>query len=63
MSQQAVHALYIWLSYAVVGVVVAALVAWVMLDGRRLNRQLARLEAAGIRRRSQGSSDPKSIAS
>ncbi len=59
MSQQAMHALYIWLSYGVVGVVVAALVAWVMLDGRRLSRQLARLEAAGGRRRSPQASDQK----
>jgi heme exporter protein D len=57
MSQQATHALYIWLSYGVVGGVVAALVAWVLLDGRRLARQLARLEAAGVRRRSPQASD------
>ncbi len=53
MSQQATHALYIWLSYGVVAFVVAALITWVMLDSRRLTRQLSRLEAAGVRRRSQ----------
>jgi len=63
MSQQAMHALYIWLSYAFVGVVVAALVAWVMLDGRRLTRELARLEAAGVRRRSRQASDTKTATS
>jgi heme exporter protein D len=63
MSQQAVHALYIWLSYGVVGVVVAALIAWVMLDSRRLTRQLSRLEAAGVRRRSQQASDRKTATS
>ncbi|MFM9941376.1 MAG: heme exporter protein CcmD [Hyphomicrobiaceae bacterium] len=46
------HSVFIAASYAVVALVVAALIAWVILDGRRLARDLARLEAQGIRRRS-----------
>lgn len=47
------HAVFIWSSYAVVTVVLAGLVAWLVLDGRRLKRRLADLEAQGITRRSR----------
>lgn len=40
--------------YGAVGLVVAGLVAWLLLDGRRLAAQLAALEARGVRRRSHG---------
>lgn len=52
MSQTATHALYIWASYGVVTIVIGALVGWVIIDGRRVKRELERLEAQGIRRRS-----------
>ncbi len=52
MSQAATHALYIWASYGVVALVVGALIAWVVADGRRVKRELERLEAQGVRRRS-----------
>jgi len=47
------HAVFIWASYAVVGVVVSSLIAWLIVEGRRYARQLRELEARGVRRRSQ----------
>lgn len=46
------HAAFIWLSYLAVAVAMAGLIAWLVLDGRRHARQLAELEARGVRRRS-----------
>ena len=50
------HAGFIWAAYGVVAVVLAALVAWLVLDGRRQQQLVDELEARGIRRRSQRSS-------
>jgi heme exporter protein D len=47
------HAVFIWASYVVVAVVIAGLVAWLTIDGRRHQRQLGELEAQGVRRRSR----------
>jgi len=46
------HAAYIWASYAVVAIVLAALIGWLVFDGRRQQTLLADLEARGARRRS-----------
>ena len=46
------HAAFIWASYAVAAGVLAALVAWLGLDGRRQQRLIEELEARGVRRRS-----------
>lgn len=46
------HAGFIWASYGAVAFVLAALVAWLMWDGRRQRRLLEDLEARGVRRRS-----------
>ena len=46
------HAGFIWASYGAVGLVLAALVAWLLWDGRRQRRLLEDLEARGVRRRS-----------
>jgi heme exporter protein D len=46
------HAVFIWSSYAIVVVVLAGLVAWLIGDGGRLKRRLEDLEARGVRRRS-----------
>ena len=48
------HAFYIYSAYGVTGLIVLALICWVWLDGRARSKELARLEAAGIRRRSAG---------
>lgn len=46
------HAAFIWASYVSVAVVLAALIGWLVLDGRRQQKLLADLEARGNRRRS-----------
>lgn len=45
------HAVFIGLSYAVATLVIAALVLWLLVDGRRQSRRLADLEARGLSRR------------
>ena len=47
------HAAYIWAAYGAAALVIAGLVAWLVLDGRRQQRLIAGLEARGVRRRSQ----------
>ncbi len=56
------HAAFIWASYAVTALVLAALIVWAYAGERRQRRLLAELEAQGIVRRSarageDGSSD------
>lgn len=46
------HASFIWSAYAVVIVVIGVLIAWLVVDGRQLERRLADLAARGIKRRS-----------
>lgn len=46
------HAVFIWASYAAVGIAIGGLIGWLILDGRRHTARLAELEARGIRRRS-----------
>lgn len=46
------HVAYVIVCYAMTALVVAALIAWVIGDARGRRRDLAELEAAGIRRRS-----------
>ena len=47
------HADFIVIAYAIAVAVVAALVAWVVLDHRAQKRSLAQLEARGVTRRSE----------
>ena len=49
------HATYIWASYAVVAIVLAGLVAWLIADGRHQQRLLDELDARGVKRRSGSS--------
>lgn len=49
------HSFYILTSYAVAALVILCLIGWVWLDGRARQRELAQLEASGIRRRSAAS--------
>jgi heme exporter protein D len=46
------HAAFIWWAYGIALVVMLALVAWIILDHRAQRRQLAKLEAQGVARRS-----------
>jgi heme exporter protein D len=50
------HAAFIWASYAIYGVVLTALVGWLIWDGARLQSRLADLEARGVSRRSRAAS-------
>lgn len=45
------HAAFIWAAYAAEAVVLAALVGWLIFDGRRQKQQLADLERRGVTRR------------
>ena len=44
------HANFIVAAYAIASIVVVALVAWVIVDGRAQKRTLEDLEARGVRR-------------
>jgi heme exporter protein D len=46
---------FIWAAYGITGLVMAALVAWVVLGARHRARALADLEARGLKRRSEQS--------
>ncbi len=46
------HAAFIWASYGIVALVLAALIAWLVADGRQQQRRLNELDARGVRRRS-----------
>ncbi|MGV1872401.1 MULTISPECIES: heme exporter protein CcmD [Agrobacterium] len=50
------HAFYIGMSYGLTGLIVAILIGWITLDGRARKREMAELEASGIRRRSRTAS-------
>jgi len=46
------HTFYIAMSYGIAALISLCLIAWVWLDGRARSKELAELEASGIRRRS-----------
>jgi len=46
------HAFYIYSAWGIGAVTLVAVTGYIWLDSRRLKRELARLEALGIRRRS-----------
>jgi heme exporter protein D len=48
------HAAFIWSAYAITGVVLAGLIAWLIADGCMQQRRLADLDARGVKRRSEG---------
>jgi heme exporter protein CcmD len=49
------HGFYIAVSYGISALIVAVMLGWIWLDGRARQRELAELEASGIRRRSSTS--------
>jgi heme exporter protein D len=58
MSSLGPYASFIVSSYALVSAVVLLLIAWVILDHRRLQRRLRDLEASGaVRRSARGAMD------
>ena len=46
------HASFIWSAYGVVVLVIGALIAWLIIDGREQERRLADFAARGVKRRS-----------
>ncbi len=54
------HALYVAAAYGITAVVLAGLIGWILIDQRARKRELAELEAAGIRRRSDKAGAVKS---
>ncbi|MEZ2331636.1 heme exporter protein CcmD [Mesorhizobium sp. RCC_202] len=46
------HAVFVTAAYAITAIVLAGLIGWILLDQRARKRELAALEAAGVRRRS-----------
>ncbi len=46
------HALYVTAAYTITVLALAGLIGWILLDQRARKRDLAELEAAGVRRRS-----------
>ncbi|AID33329.1 heme exporter protein CcmD [Mesorhizobium sp. SEMIA 3007] len=54
------HALYVTAAYGITAVVLAGLIGWILLDQKGRKRDLAELEAAGVRRRSDKAEAEKS---
>jgi heme exporter protein D len=54
------HALYVTAAYGNTAVVLAGLICWILLDPKGRKRDLAELEAAGVRRRSDKAEAEKS---
>lgn len=50
-----VHALYVAAAYGVSAIAIAGLILWILADQRARKREMAELEAAGFRRRSDRS--------
>ena len=46
------HATFIWAAYGAVTLVLAGLIGWLVVDGRRQQQRLDEFEMRGIRRRS-----------
>ncbi|PWJ91478.1 heme exporter protein D [Mesorhizobium loti] len=52
------HALYVTAAYGITAMVLIGLIGWILIDQRARKRELAELEAAGIRRRSDKAAKP-----
>ncbi|MGB6118578.1 MAG: heme exporter protein CcmD [Mesorhizobium sp.] len=50
------HALFVTAAYVVSAISLGGLALWILLDQRARRREIAALEASGIKRRSQGKS-------
>ncbi|MBD9450804.1 heme exporter protein CcmD [Rhizobium sp. RHZ02] len=53
------HAFYVYGAYGFAALVAAAVTLWTWADGRARRKELAALEASGIRRRSSRTTDGK----
>ena len=54
-TRMSAHALYVTAAYGVSALAIAGLIVWILADQRARKRELAELEAAGLRRRSDRS--------
>lgn len=54
MIEGGAHAGFILAAYLLAAVVLIAIAAWIVVDGRAQRRRIADLEARGVRRRSAG---------
>ena len=52
------HALYVTAAYGISALALVALMAWVVLDSRARRREMAEMEASGLRRRSDRKDKP-----
>ena len=52
------HALYVTAAYGISALAIAGLIGWVLLDSRARRREMAELEASGLRRRSDRKDKP-----
>ncbi len=52
------HALYVTAAYVITAVALAGLIGWILLDQRARRKELAGLEAAGVRRRADRAARP-----
>ena len=52
------HALYVAAAYGITAIALAGLIGWILLDLQARKRELAELEAAGVRRRSDKMAKP-----
>ena len=46
------HPWFVATAYGISAIVIAGLIVWILLDGRAQRRDIAGLEASGVRRRS-----------
>jgi heme exporter protein D len=46
------HPWFVAAAYGISAIVIAGLILWILLDGRARQRDIAALEASGVRRRS-----------
>ncbi|AYG60855.1 heme exporter protein CcmD [Rhizobium jaguaris] len=53
------HPFYVYGSYGFAAGMIIAVIAWTWIDGRLRRREMAALEASGIRRRSQRAPEGK----
>lgn len=50
------HEMFVFLSYAAAVLVLGVVISWILLDSKARKAELARLEAAGVKRRSEQNS-------
>jgi len=51
------HAAYVFAAYAITVIAIGGLIGWILIDQRARRREIADLEAAGVRRRSDRGSE------